>query len=164
MIFIWRVCGWLTSKWSTVLLRNNLTENVCVPVFLNAFHSCSIPVPIAVPFAFHFYQNTSVEHVPVTLVLKPYIVWNHRDFQSIIQHHFHILCSHYNASNRIFIFKLLSKVIHSFVLNRLLNFISERGSQNITMFGLYKIIIRLKPNLHYQFIKVSVITGGVLNG
>ena len=48
------------------------------------------------------------------------------------------------------------------VLNRLLNFISERGSrQNITVFGLYKIIIRLNP---VYTIKVSVITGGVLNG
>ena len=47
------------------------------------------------------------------------------------------------------------------VLNRLLNFISERGIQNITVFGLYKIIIRLNP---VYTIKVSVITGGVLNG
>ena len=64
--------------------------------------------------------------------------------------------------------KIMEIIVKSYsltrVLNRLLNFISERGSQNITMFGLYKIIIRLKPNLHYQFIKVSVITGGVLNG
>ena len=42
------------------------------------------------------------------------------------------------------------------MLNRLLNFISERGSQNITVFGLYKIIIRLNP--FYRTIKVSVIT------
>jgi hypothetical protein len=45
------------------------------------------------------------------------------------------------------------------VLNRLLNFISERGIQNITVSGLYK-IIRLNP---VYSIKVSVITGGVLN-
>jgi hypothetical protein len=47
------------------------------------------------------------------------------------------------------------------VLSRLLNFISERGSQNITVFGLYKIIIRLNP---VYTIKVCVITGKVLNG
>jgi hypothetical protein len=47
------------------------------------------------------------------------------------------------------------------VLNRLLNFISERGSQTITVSGLHKIIISLNP---VYTIKVSVITGGVLNG
>jgi hypothetical protein len=36
------------------------------------------------------------------------------------------------------------------VLNRLSNFISERGSQNITVFRFYKIIIRLKLGLHCQ--------------
>jgi hypothetical protein len=54
----------------------------------------------------------------------------------------------------------MSKLFTHRVLNRLLNFISERGSQNITVFGLYKIIIRLNP---VYTIKVSVITG-VLNG
>jgi hypothetical protein len=48
---------------------------------------------------------------------------------------------------------LLSKIMEIIVKSySLLNFISERGSQNITVFGLYKIIIRLNPfyNLHYQ--------------
>ena len=36
------------------------------------------------------------------------------------------------------------------VLNKLSNFISERGSQNITVFRFYKIIIRLKLGLHCQ--------------
>jgi hypothetical protein len=60
--------------------------------------------------------------------------------------------------------KIMEIIVKSYstrVLNRLLNFISERGSQNITVFGLYKIIIRLNP---VYTIKVSVITGGVLNG
>jgi hypothetical protein len=61
--------------------------------------------------------------------------------------------------------KIMEIIVKSYsftrVLNILLNFISERGSQNITVFGLYKIIIR--PNPVYT-IKVSVITGGVLNG
>ena len=43
--------------------------------------------------------------------------------------------------------KIMEIIVKSYsltrVLNRLLNFISERGSQNITVFGLYKIIIRL---------------------
>ena len=45
--------------------------------------------------------------------------------------------------------KIMEIIVKSYsltrVLNRLLNFISERGSQNITVFGLYKIIIRLNP-------------------
>jgi hypothetical protein len=62
--------------------------------------------------------------------------------------------------------KIMDIIVKSYslstrVLNRLLNFISERGSQNITVFGLCKIIIRLNP---VYTIKVSVITGGVLNG
>jgi hypothetical protein len=61
--------------------------------------------------------------------------------------------------------KIMEIIVKSYtltrVLNRLLNFISKRGSQNITVFGLYKIIIRLNP---VYTIKVSVITGGVLNG
>jgi hypothetical protein len=52
--------------------------------------------------------------------------------------------------------KIMEIIVKSYsltrVLNKLMNFISERGSQNITVFGLYKIIIRLNPfyNLHYQ--------------
>jgi hypothetical protein len=60
--------------------------------------------------------------------------------------------------------KIMEIIVKSYstrVLNRLLNFIFERGSQNITVFGLYKIIIRLNP---VYTIKVSLITGGVLNG
>jgi hypothetical protein len=63
--------------------------------------------------------------------------------------------------------KIMEIVVKSYsltrVLNRLLNFISERGSQNITdsVWTSYKIIIRLNP---VYTIKVSVITGGVLNG
>ena len=60
--------------------------------------------------------------------------------------------------------KIMEIIVKSYsltcVLNRLLNFISE-SIQNITVFGLYKIIIRLNP---VYTIKVSVITGGVLNG
>jgi hypothetical protein len=80
----------------------------CVPF---AFHSRSIRVPFAfqlrsicVPFAFRCYRNASAERVPITLVSKPDIVGNHRDFPSISQPHLHILCSHYKAWNRVFIF------------------------------------------------------------
>jgi hypothetical protein len=62
--------------------------------------------------------------------------------------------------------KIMEIIVKSYsltrVLNRLLNFISERGSrQNITVVGLYKIIIRLNP---VYTIKGCVITGEVLNG
>jgi hypothetical protein len=62
--------------------------------------------------------------------------------------------------------KIMEIIVKSYslivcLINRLLNFISETGSQNITVFGLYKIIIRLNP---VYTIKISVITGGVLNG
>jgi hypothetical protein len=62
--------------------------------------------------------------------------------------------------------KIMEIIVKSYsltrVLNRLLNLISKRGSrQNITVFGLYKIIIRLNP---VYTIKVCVITGEVLNG
>ena len=95
---------------STVLLRNNLTENAfgtrpkrvlkCVPF---AFHLRSICVPFAFhlrsicvpfPFAFHFYWNAPAFRVPVTLVSKPDSVGNHRYFPSINQRYFHILCLH----------------------------------------------------------------------
>ena len=93
---------------TTVLLRNNLTENAfgtrpkrvlkCVPF---AFHLRSICVPFAfhlrskcVPFAFHFYWNAPAFRVPVTLVSKPDSVGNHRYFPSINQRNFHILCLH----------------------------------------------------------------------
>jgi hypothetical protein len=61
--------------------------------------------------------------------------------------------------------KIMEIIVRSYsltrVLNRLLNFISERGSQNITVFALYKIIIRLNP---VYTIKVCVITREVLHG
>ena len=92
---------------STVLLRNNLTENAFgtrPERVRNAFLMRSIDVPIAfqlrsicVPFAFHCYRNATAERVLVKLVSKPDIVGNHRDFPSISQPHLHILCSHYKA-------------------------------------------------------------------
>jgi hypothetical protein len=70
------------------------------------FHSRSIPVPIAFHFAFHCYRNASAERVPVTLVSKPDIIGNHRDFPRISQPHLHILCSHYKAHETAFLYLL----------------------------------------------------------
>jgi hypothetical protein len=52
-------------------------------------------------------KDASAERIPVTLVSKPEMVGNHRDFPSISQPHLHILCSHYKAWNRVFIFAFL---------------------------------------------------------
>jgi hypothetical protein len=103
---------------------------------------CSICVPFAfqlrsncVPFAFHLRFTFTGTHLwNAFRFIHSYRNRTLSEFEGIL-----MTLKQYCLK----LWKLLSKGIHSSVLNRLLNFISKRGSQNITIFG-------LQPGLHYQ--------------